>query len=570
MTQSPSAMPPKKSFSINRSNLVADLLAAVAAFWIAFALRSAVLEPLFGPRGWIKNVYLSRDIVILPLFPVLLAAALVANSFYDPHRLRRFRHALAALVFSTVVAVLCLMAVVYVFSHQNLVSRLQIALTAFFSIVLVSLRWRLSRRIRERRRLDDEESVPIHTIVAPFPLLMPLDLVIMIAAFWLAHWTRELLEIALLPRGLMRESWFERHQALMVLYPLCMLIALSANSFYDLQIVRRLRRAVWVLSFSTLEATVAMMSLVYLFSHETLISRWQIALMAVLMNLLLAARWLAMRRILLRRHAVDEHVPARRTTEAPFPTVPIGGLPFHCCTMTEAVDWLGERIRERKRTYIVTPNMDWLYAFSRHPEKRSDFLAADLVLADGVPIFWLSQFLHPSLPEKVSGSDLFLELSAVAPEKGYRIYLLGGEPGVAEAAKERMEHLFPQIQVCGTDAPPHGFEKDPAVWESTLERIRRAQPDILFVAFGAEGQRRFLVDSLDRIDVPVRMGIGASIDFMAGTQKRAPRLMQQVGLEWFWRLAWHPRRLFRRYVLHDLPFLVELAWGIARHRARNG
>jgi N-acetylglucosaminyldiphosphoundecaprenol N-acetyl-beta-D-mannosaminyltransferase len=253
---------------------------------------------------------------------------------------------------------------------------------------------------------------------------------------------------------------------------------------------------------------------------------------------------------------------------APFPRVELGGLRFHACTLAQTVDWIASRVADRRTTYAISPNVDGLCRFHRYPDIREDYLKAHLVLADGMPLVWLSRWMGQPLPERVAGSDLIVELCRVASEKGFRIYLLGAEPGVGDEAKRRLEQRFPGICVCGVDAPPFGFENVPEQWTAVLDRIRTVKPDILFVALGSDRQKRFITRTMDAFDIPFRMGVGASIDFLAERQKRAPGWVRCTGAEWLWRLASDPRRLFGRYILEDFPFFLRLAWDTFRRGRR--
>lgn len=223
------------------------------------------------------------------------------------------------------------------------------------------------------------------------------------------------------------------------------------------------------------------------------------------------------------------------------------GIPFHDVTFPEAVEWVRRRIASRRPAYIATANVDFLMQAWRDPELQRILLEADLVVADGIPILWMSRLLGPALRERVTGSDLVPLLSEMAAANGYSIFNLGGAPGVPERAAEALVKRFPGLRVAGCYSPPKADilnMNHPEI----LARLEQARPDLLFVAFGAPKQEKFANMHVRQWSVPVSMGIGGSLDFLAGAQKRAPKWVQRVALEWLWRMFSDPRRLVGRYV----------------------
>lgn len=228
-------------------------------------------------------------------------------------------------------------------------------------------------------------------------------------------------------------------------------------------------------------------------------------------------------------------------------TVVILGLPFHDVTFQETVEWARQRILSRKPAYIATANMDFVMQAWRDPELQRILLEADLVVADGIPIVWLSRLLGPRLRARVTGSDLVPMLAEMARDNGFSLFHLGGAPGVPEKAAEVLVQRFPGLRIAGCDSPPKAdlLAMDHA---RILKRLSDAKPDLLFVAFGAPKQEKWVNLHVRQWQVPVSIGIGGSLDFLAGVQKRAPRIVQRLALEWLWRMMSDPRRLFRRYV----------------------
>lgn len=144
-----------------------------------------------------------------------------------------------------------------------------------------------------------------------------------------------------------------------------------------------------------------------------------------------------------------------------------------------------------------------------------------------------------------------------------------GLPGSAEIAAQRLRQRFPDLRVAGTYCPPYGFERDAAENAKAIEAIRAANADILFVALGTPKQEIWLSKHQREIGVPVSMGVGAALDFLSGKVKRAPRWVQQCGLEWLWRLMQEPRRLWRRYLVDDMIIVPLLLRELKRPRHRD-
>jgi N-acetylglucosaminyldiphosphoundecaprenol N-acetyl-beta-D-mannosaminyltransferase len=241
------------------------------------------------------------------------------------------------------------------------------------------------------------------------------------------------------------------------------------------------------------------------------------------------------------------------------------GIAIDDVTMSEALERLVALAQRRTPpAYVVTPNVDHLVKLQGDMEFREIYARANLVLADGVPLIWASRLLGKPLRAKVSGSDLFVTFAPIAVERGLRLFFLGGRPGAAERAAEALHARHPGLQVVGTYAPPFGFDRDPVEDARAADRVRAAAPDVLFVGLGAPRQEKWIARHLERLAVPLSMGVGVSFEFVSGDVRRAPRWMQRSGLEWSWRLAMEPRRLWRRYLVEDLRFFGLVARDVVR------
>jgi N-acetylglucosaminyldiphosphoundecaprenol N-acetyl-beta-D-mannosaminyltransferase len=243
----------------------------------------------------------------------------------------------------------------------------------------------------------------------------------------------------------------------------------------------------------------------------------------------------------------------------------IFGVPFYNVNFDEAVEWVVDRVRSGRPANIVTANLDFVTKAWSDPELQRVLIDADLVIADGFPIVKLSPFFGPRLKSRVTGSDLVPKLAERAEQEGFSVFGLGSADNVAKQALEVLKVRHPELKVAGTYSPPFEplLEMD---HRDILCRLERAKPDILFVALGVPKQDKFISMHVRGWNVPVSIGVGGSLDFITGKQKRAPALLQNLYLEWFWRLCGNPRRLFSRY-LASVRFLVSASrqmWMIHR------
>lgn len=236
--------------------------------------------------------------------------------------------------------------------------------------------------------------------------------------------------------------------------------------------------------------------------------------------------------------------------QGPFslpPTSSFWGLEWAQVTMEQTLDVLDEIIGQRIPSHIITANLNYLMLCQSRPDVVALTKRARLVLCDGMPVWLRSQWSARPLPERVAGSDLIYRLSERAAEKGHRIFLLGAAEGVAATAAERLETLYPGLQIAGVECPPFGAWSE-QYREGLLQKIRESRTDVLLVAFGQPKGELWIDEHLSELQVPVCIQLGASFDFVAGTAKRAPRWLQGTGLEWFYRMCHDPKRLLPRYL----------------------
>jgi N-acetylglucosaminyldiphosphoundecaprenol N-acetyl-beta-D-mannosaminyltransferase len=242
----------------------------------------------------------------------------------------------------------------------------------------------------------------------------------------------------------------------------------------------------------------------------------------------------------------------------------LGHAKIDVVDMNEAVRRTLAFAQQSPCRYVVTPNSDHIVLLESREDLRQVYHAAHLVIADGMPLVWASHILGQPLPERVTGSEIMPRLCAEAARTGLKVYLLGGPPGVAEIAKARLEQSYPGLCICGYDSPAFGFEKDAQQEAQILQKIQAAGPDIVFVALGAPKQELWMYRNAPKMASGVLLGIGAALEFCAGTIQRAPRWMQKIGAEWVFRLLQQPGRLATRY-LRD----TQILWIIIRQWFRQ-
>ncbi len=234
------------------------------------------------------------------------------------------------------------------------------------------------------------------------------------------------------------------------------------------------------------------------------------------------------------------------------PALRILGIPIHDVTLDEAVEQAAAWVREGGVHQMATVNPEFVMAARRDPAFRAVLEGADLCLPDGVGITLAARYLGRPLRERVAGVDLAEALAARAAREGWRLFLLGAAPGVADRAASILAARYPGLIVAGTHAgSPRREEEDDIV-----RRVRDARADILLVAYGAPAQDLWLARNLARTGAKVGVGVGGAFDYIAGVVPRAPRWMRRAGLEWLYRLIRQPWRWRRQRVLPLYALLV--------------
>jgi N-acetylglucosaminyldiphosphoundecaprenol N-acetyl-beta-D-mannosaminyltransferase len=240
------------------------------------------------------------------------------------------------------------------------------------------------------------------------------------------------------------------------------------------------------------------------------------------------------------------------------PTATILNVKVHALTNDRTLALIEQFVASGQPHQLVTVNPEFVVAAQQDEAFRQIINNAALALPDGIGLLKAARFLKTTpLPERVPGSDLVVKLAELSHHKGYRIYFLGAWEDVAEKAIEKLKRDYPQLQVAGCFAGSPALEENEAI----VQRILTARPDILLVAYGAPKQDKWIARNLERLQIPVCIGVGGSFDFIAGTARRAPAWLQRLGLEWLHRLLMQPWRW--RRIWNAVP---RFGWLVLRSR----
>jgi len=246
------------------------------------------------------------------------------------------------------------------------------------------------------------------------------------------------------------------------------------------------------------------------------------------------------------------------------------GVSLHAITEKECVSLVAKAWDQSHGGWLHTINLDHLRRLYKGTFLPTSVGPADLRVCDGLPMVWASRLQGTPLPERVAGSNMVRSLTAAAAKRQRRIFFLGGNPGTAEGAKNRLLQETPGFQVAGVHCPNFGFEKDPQAMVDIADHLRNSKPDLVFVALGAPKSEALIQNWRHLAPNAWWVGVGISFSFITGEVSRAPMWMQQLGLEWWHRLMQEPRRLGRRYLLQGIPFALHLFTDSCRKRLRRG
>lgn len=238
------------------------------------------------------------------------------------------------------------------------------------------------------------------------------------------------------------------------------------------------------------------------------------------------------------------------TKSFPFLNIKINNLSEH-----ELLTAARERIEAKQKSMIAFANVDVIIRAEKDAHLREILNKADYTLADGMPLLWISKLYRQPIHKKISGADFVPVLCEMAEQEGFSIYLLGGASGITERAAVNLQQKHPALKIAGLCSPEYGFEKDEIQLKMIRDQISGAAPDILIVCLGCPKQEKFIYENMGKYKAVLSVCAGATVDFLAGSVKRCPKWMSNVGLEWFYRVLMEPRRLFKRYFIDDAAII---------------
>lgn len=250
--------------------------------------------------------------------------------------------------------------------------------------------------------------------------------------------------------------------------------------------------------------------------------------------------------------------------ERAWPRRVLFGLPVDAATMDDAVALAADSLASRRRLLVGVVNAAKIVKLKADPLLRESLLTTDLLLADGQAVVWASRLLGRPLPERVAGIDLFEALLDLADAHGHGVYFLGARPEVLAAMEQVVSRRWPGLRIAGSRDGYFGPDESPAV----AAAIAASGADMLFLGMTTPAKEIFIGTYGDRLGVPVLHGVGGSFDILAGITRRAPARWQRWGLEWAYRVKEEPRRLWRRYLVTNLAFLLLLVVERLRPRPR--
>jgi len=270
------------------------------------------------------------------------------------------------------------------------------------------------------------------------------------------------------------------------------------------------------------------------------------------------------------RHARAARTALPATQEVPIVEAePVLGVPLALTDYTRTLEWIDAMIASGQRGYVCVAAVHTVMVSQEDPELRAAIQGADLIVPDGQPLVWAMNALGHQLPSRVYGPELMARACARAATNATTMYLYGGRnQGALVQLALNLRTSHPGLRIVGGYSPPYrdlSAEEEDAI----VSEINASGADIVWVGIGAPKQEKWMARVRDRLEAPVLIGVGAAFDFHAGLVPQAPDWMQRFGLEWVFRLAHEPKRLWRRYARYNPRFVTGFARQYLRHRVRN-
>jgi len=242
--------------------------------------------------------------------------------------------------------------------------------------------------------------------------------------------------------------------------------------------------------------------------------------------------------------------------------VRILGVRIHNVSRSRAVEIMERFVTSRKPHIICTPNVDYIIQAQRDKELRDIINSADLAVSDGMGVVCASRLLGTPLFMNVGGRRVVPEMCRLASLRGFRVYLLGARPGIAQRAADRLRQDHPGLQISGIEHGYFSLEEECNIVES----VRKSHSDMLILAMGTPKQEKWMYHHKLELEVPVIIGVGSTLDRISGAVSVPPKWVTDFGLEWLYRIFQEPRRLGKRYLINDPIFF----WWVLKQRIGLG
>ena len=252
-------------------------------------------------------------------------------------------------------------------------------------------------------------------------------------------------------------------------------------------------------------------------------------------------------------------------------SVNVVDIPLALIDYGRTLDWIDAMVEQRQRGYVCVCNVHAVMASSEDAELRAALRQSSMNLPDGQPLVWAIKGLGHSLPGRVYGPELMSRACRRAAATGQRFYLYGGRnQGALVQLALNLRRSYPGLKIVGGYSPPHRSLTE-AEHGAVVREINQSQADVVWVGIGVPKQEKWMAEFRNSLDAPVLIGVGAAFDFHAGLVRQAPNWLQEAGLEWAYRLAHEPRRLWRRYLRYNPMFVAAFARQLlaGRRRKRN-
>jgi N-acetylglucosaminyldiphosphoundecaprenol N-acetyl-beta-D-mannosaminyltransferase len=259
-------------------------------------------------------------------------------------------------------------------------------------------------------------------------------------------------------------------------------------------------------------------------------------------------------------------VQSESLTVEPPDAVEVLGVPLGLIDYQRTLDWIDSTVAARGRGYVCVCNVHTVMASAEDQELRAALMGSSLNVPDGQPLVWALNLLGESLEDRVYGPELMARSCARSADSGQRLYLYGGRnQGALVQLALNLRQRFPGVKIVGGYSPPHR-PLDPEERRDVIKEINASHADVVWIGIGVPKQEKWMAQMRDDLEAPVLIGVGAAFDFHAGLVPQAPDWLQEHGLEWAYRLAREPRRLWRRYMRYNPRFVHAFGRQLLRHR----